>query len=243
MRKYQQGFTIIELVLVFAITGLVIAVVLAGIGNSLRAERYRDATNQTIDFFQGLYSKTANVSNDREAAKNCDETVTSALYDTGGKGRGTSNCFLVGYAVRSSDSADTVTTQMVIARHDTSADLDATTLSESGALRRSQLYPTTETSSYSLEWGARLLRGNDPARFTMLIVRSPVSGVVRTYANLTSNTASIDSLLVEPGVVSEARFCIDPSGIFNAGIAKNGFVIDSGASNSSNVRQLSAGEC
>lgn len=242
MRKYQQGFTIIELVLVFAITGLVIAMVLAGIGNSLRAERYRDATNQTVDFFQGLYSKTANISNDREAAKNCNASVTTAPYDTGGKGRGTSDCFLTGYLVRSSDNGEVVSTQMVIARHDANADPDIGTQSEAGTLRRSLLLPT-DPSTYTLEWGARLLRGANPARFTLLIARSPVSGVVRTYVNLSSNTASIDSLLAGTGAMSEARFCIDPSGIFVAGIAKNGFVIDSGASNSSNVRQLSAGEC
>ncbi len=242
MRKHQQGFTIIELVLVFAITGLVIAMVLTGIGNSLRAERYRDATNQTIDFFQGLYSKTANISNDRDAAKNCDEHVVNEVYDTGGKGRGTSECFLTGYFIRSSDNGDSITSQLVIARRDANADPDIGTLSEAATLRRSHLH-ATEQSTYTLDWGARLLQGSDPARFTMLIARSPVSGVIRTYVDLTSNTATMASLLTEPGLVSDARFCIDPSGIFNAGIAKNGFVVDSGASNSSNVRQLSAGDC
>jgi prepilin-type N-terminal cleavage/methylation domain-containing protein len=59
MNTRRQGFTIIETVLVLAITGLLLAVILATIGNSLNQQRYTDSVNQTLDHFRGLYTDTS----------------------------------------------------------------------------------------------------------------------------------------------------------------------------------------
>lgn len=240
MRKMQQGFTIIELVLVMAITGLVIAVILTGIGASLRAERYRDATNQTIDYFQGQYSAVANVANDRPAGNTC--TSSGITEDDGGSGRGTSSCLILGYVLRSSDGV-TIERRQVVARVDVSSNPAAFDDSEYQTLADSSLVQSTDVVRYQLDWGARLLRSSSPAQFSLLIVRAPLTGVIRTFINTSSATTPLATLISTPVPSGGVRFCIDPSGTFDLGIRPNGFMIDGNASNSSGVRQLSAGTC
>ena len=55
MNGTWRGFTIIETMLVLAITGLVVAVVLVNIGTALRNEQYHTAVDQVHDYFQGQY--------------------------------------------------------------------------------------------------------------------------------------------------------------------------------------------
>ncbi|MGB4761780.1 MAG: prepilin-type N-terminal cleavage/methylation domain-containing protein [Candidatus Saccharimonas sp.] len=241
MYKIRQGFTIIELVLVMAITGLVVAVILAGIGVSLRAERYRDATNQTINFFQGVYSSTANIANDRPTGNTC--SAAGISIDDGGEGRGTSDCLLLGYVLRSVNGREIVSRQ-VIARVDVSKTEGADEDTESQNFVDSNLVAVGDQSNrYTLDWGSSLINNSgDPVSFTLLVIRAPLSGVIRTYYNLSSGTASLNSLIASPPA-ADARFCIDPSGVFDIGIRPNGFIIDRKATNSTGVRQLAAGTC
>lgn len=240
MHKIQQGFTIIELVLVMAITGLVVAVILSGIGASLRAERYRDATSQTIDYFQGQYSAVANISNDRPAANIC--TTAGIAEDSGGAGRGTSDCLILGYVLRS-NGGELIERRQVVARVDVSRDPSAFDDTEEQTLTSSSLVQSDESTQYRLDWGARLLRSGAPAQFSLLIVRAPLTGVIRTFASTSSSTTPLASLISSPVPTAGVAFCIDPSGVFDLGINPNGFVIDRNTSNSSGVRQLTAGAC
>lgn len=234
-----HGFTIIESVLVLAITGLVAAMVLVGIGTSLRAERYRDSVNQTVDYFQGQYNSVANISNDRPGDNKC---TAAGITTTGGDGRGTSNCLILGYSLRSSNG-QTIATKQVIARVDASK-IDGEDLkTEQQTLVDSSLTESTTSTSYELDWGSKLLLSGNPARFSMLVVRAPLSGVVRTYINTSSDTATLASLLSSPAPSGGVSFCIDPSGVFNIGVEPNGVIIEQNASNSSGVRLQTAGAC
>lgn len=236
----QRGFTIIESILVLAITGLVVAVVLVGIGTSLRSERYRDATNQTIDYFQGVYDTSANISNDRPSTDTC--TAAGVANDAGGQGRGTSSCLVMGYMLRSTDGA-TLTKQQVIARVDASKLAGEDLKKDVQTLIDSSMVESTESTSYTLDWGVRLLSSGNPAALSMLVVRAPLSGVVHTYIDTTSGVRTIAQLLSSSTSTDSVNFCIDPSGIFDAGTQFNGFTIDADATNSSNIRQLPAGDC
>jgi prepilin-type N-terminal cleavage/methylation domain-containing protein len=235
----QRGFTIIESILVLAITGLVVAVVLVGIGTSLRSERYRDATNQTIDYFQGVYDVSANIANDRPSSDTC---TSSGIGSGGGQGRGTSACLVMGYMLRSTDGM-TITKQQVIARVDASKLAGEDQKQDVQTLIDSSMVESTESSSYTLDWGVQLLSSGNPAALSMLVVRAPLSGVVHTYIDTASGTRTIAQLLSSSSSTDSATFCIDPKGVFDAGTQQNGFTIDANATNSSNVRQLAAGDC
>ena len=63
--RRSAGFTIIETMLVLAITGALVAAMFVGIGTSISIQRYRDAVTTFKDTLQEQYSALANVSNDR----------------------------------------------------------------------------------------------------------------------------------------------------------------------------------
>lgn len=239
MMHRESGFTIIETSLVLAVTGLVIAGVLLGIGNGLSHQRYTDAVNQTVDFFRGQYAQTTNTLNNRSAAERCD---ASGISDTGtAMPIGASECLLVGKIVRATGNDD-VTVSQVLALHDPTDDDDISTLSDVEILRASHLQQGNQLDDFRPDWGARLVTpgSTDTAQFTMMVVRTPVTGTIQTFTSA-SNTSSIADLLNAP---QEARsICIDQTGFFGVGVAPMGVRITKGAANTTGVEIIPSGEC
>lgn len=242
MARRENGFTIIETTLVLAITGLIVAVILAGIGNSLSHQRYTDAVSQALDFFRGQYATTASVVNDRPATQDC--TISGITTPPTGKIAGASDCLLLGKLLRSSDG-ETITAYQVIATVDPSDTTGAADMSDVALLQAAQLRQGNLVNSYNLEWGTRLLSPGsaNPAKFSLLVVRTPVTGAIRTYS-ATTDTASIASLLAtSPASQADLRLCIDQTGFFGLGVQSMGIAVSKDATNTTGVQTIAAGEC
>lgn len=240
MSHYRSsGFTIIETSLVLAVTGLLVAMILTGIGSSLNHERYTDTVNQALDFFRGQYAQTTDVSNDRPSNESCGASGITTL--SGGTPRGASNCLLLGNMIRSSDG-QTVTVSQVIARHDPSSDIGISTKTDVQILTASSLQQGNQTSSYSVEWGSTLLSPGtpDPAKFSVMIVRVPVSGTVETYAS-TSDTTSLTDLINT--AQADIKFCLNQNGFLGASVQPMGILIQKGATNTTGVQPIASGSC
>lgn len=69
MRQQQTGFTIIEVVLFLAVSGLLTAMLLAGVGSSIQRQQYRDAVQSFASFLRSEYDKVISVENERAAAR------------------------------------------------------------------------------------------------------------------------------------------------------------------------------
>ena len=63
--KDRQGFTIIEVILFLAITGALLAGLLAGSVSSIKRQRYNDSVNDFVEFLRRTYSEVVNVENER----------------------------------------------------------------------------------------------------------------------------------------------------------------------------------
>lgn len=79
--RAKKGFTIIEVLLVLAISGAIFAMILSGTSTSAAKRRYNDSVNDLAENLRNAYSATINVENTRE---NKDEsntfcTLTSAI--------------------------------------------------------------------------------------------------------------------------------------------------------------------
>lgn len=210
----QRGFTIIEVILFFAITGLLILGVMLGIGYSVNQQRYRDSVNTYAALMQQQYDAVVNVANERgrESGTNRADgsgsvvcpSANPAAANVGTQGR--SECTIIGRRVVS--DGQTLTIEPVIARNDYNR------LKEPFA----SLLNSLESSSVSFsEIDARVLIASDldtydsmrdvqplawqatshapgaagtPLAYTMLIVRSPYSGAVRTYISTGDALAS-----------------------------------------------------
>lgn len=247
MVKKASGFTVIELTLVVAITALVALSILVGIGNSLRNQRYIDATNQTLDYFEGLFSLVINSRNDRPS----DSTCTSAggvQYDPTGGGRGTSDCIMLGYFITTNDGKHFVS-KRVIAKSDPRnvPNIDKKTELEILQLSGLDLLPEVVDDTI-LDWDVRLKpasSGIDPPNFDLMIIRIPVTGSVRSYVYVASDasTKSPDFVMNYPIPDAGIKFCIQPEGLFNSAGSPNGFIINKYASTSSSIQRLVDGNC
>ncbi|MEO8691524.1 MAG: hypothetical protein ABI397_01945 [Candidatus Saccharimonas sp.] len=237
MRRLWSGFTIIETTLVVAITALVAISILVGIGTSLRNQQYIDATNQTVDYFQGIYAHTMSVSNERPSAVACSSSGVESDATAGGAG--TSGCLLLGVILHSTDGM-TITSSRVIATEDISTDPNSGLYSEADILSKSLLsvLPGSDTA-HTLDWGVKLSH----PEFSMLVIRVPISGVVRTYLDTTSGDVTPALLSKTPVPVGGVTFCIEPEGLFGSSGSPNGFLVDQGASNSTGIQQLDKGTC
>ena len=65
MSKLKSGFTIIEVVIVLAITGLLLTGILAGASTNITRQRYNDSVQNFAEFLRSTYSEVVNVQNPR----------------------------------------------------------------------------------------------------------------------------------------------------------------------------------
>lgn len=224
---FKSGFTIIETMLVLAITGALVIGIFVGVGSQLNIQRYRDATESLKNLFQEQYSDLANVRNDRADDWTCygaaqTDQSTSVV-------RGQSDCVLVGRLVTIVGS--TIKQYTVVANPDTTPALNLTdidSLQQNYVLNVSNVV----TDEGELEWGAFI--GQPAAGETstsrslaVLFIRSPDSGQIYTFSdNTVLATPSPASLLamIRPGNVvpgqGEQIICVNANNpLFNDNLA------------------------
>ena len=79
-----------------------------------------------------------------------------------------------------------------------------------------------------------------PRQFSMLIVRSPTTGLLRTYS-VSLPDRSISDILDTADPSRSMTVCINSNGL--TGGRRNGVVILGGTSNSSGVKFINGGQC
>lgn len=219
-----QGFTIIETMLVLAVTGVLIASLLVGVGTTLNAQRYKDAVSSFKSLVQQQYAELNNVANDRNSNWTCGSNATPVQANSG-IAPGQSNCVLLGRLM--TVDATTIKTASVVGYQTatTMQPTDVQTLKSDYTLGVS----SDSIESSSLEWGAQIAwpksgagarTPTTPRTLSLLFVRSPDSGTIYTFSSDTANpidavsSAYLKSIMVEsvaaiPGQ-GPRTICIDP---------------------------------
>lgn len=237
--KKLQGFTIVEVMLFLAVTGLIMAVFLTGIGTSLNRERYRDATSSFHDYIQGQYNLVANVSNNRNDNEAC--SSSGIEIDGGGQGRGTSDCTIVGRILHASNDGQLITSAQVYATQDTFSGA-----TDEEVLAAARLISSPAVEEYVVEWGAKLVQPSPnnavPSTFTILIVRMPNSGVIRTFTSQSANLSPVE-MISQITPAEGFKTCVDSNGLVSATLKPVGVGIARDSSNSAGVSFVSEGDC
>jgi len=92
MGNKQKGFTIIEVILFVAISGLLTSMLMVGVNISINRQQYRDSVQSYAGFLRNEYSKVVNVENDRSKSV-CPIDGADGRSETA---RGQSDCVIVG---------------------------------------------------------------------------------------------------------------------------------------------------
>lgn len=216
--RISLGFTIIEVMLFLAITGLMITGVMAGANSSLNAQRYRDGVEATRNSISSEYAKVYSLTNTQESTDPCSGgAAPSRLW-------GTSDCLYVGrlLQITSGSSPGAVSQKLTVypvVAIETQP--DKPDLIERYMFKK--VVGEGLVESKKLEWGLTAVttapKSSTLKEIAILILRSPVDGSVRTYNLLHTHAGPIvdDSLnanmvqgdISTPGALSEGvKFCI-----------------------------------
>lgn len=192
----NQGFTIIEVTLVLAVSSLLLAFMATGITLAVQRQRFSDSVNGTQSFLQQQFSLTQNTINNR-LATSCDPANPGNPIAVDPSERGASGCLVIGRLLEfegptGPNQESTIFSYDVIG---TNVDTefppykDYSDIELIRAIKPTVIKQGTADVSYIVPWGAELTTiqdadgtgGNNTAVRFIVILRSPRSGIVHVY--------------------------------------------------------------
>mgnify|MGYP004417319952 CR=1 FL=1 len=208
--RRTRGFTIIEVMLFLSISGVLFIGLMIGVSTNINQQRYRDSVTSLAGLLQQQYSEVSNTRNDRDKGWRCEASETIQNVENG-QARGTTDCVILGRYIRTIEGAAKIETGDVIGAEPTTA-----TVSGSDIAALSLYAPKVSSfgqSAYLPEWDA-LLRDEDgrPSDFTILVLRSPESGLIRVFAASGSIPSQLTDMLTAEAARRKVAICVEPNG-------------------------------
>jgi|GEM_PF-349356 len=244
IRIIEGGFTVIEVILFLAITGLLAFSLLGGWTAMINTQRYKDSVKTVQSFLQQQYNLVYNVENVKQADGGPYCVVNGSgepEFVATGVSRGQSNCIQMGRLVNITGGTQIRSYAIV------GVDLvsDSTTTDSASIRGRNPIVVTDgfQLTDNELEvpWQAEVVRrasqGGTRQNVALAIIRSPLTGSVHTYAVQTdgSTIPDIDSMAV-PANEQEVTLCLDAGTAFSGG--RIGVVVRQRASAQSFVQTI-----
>lgn len=204
----QTGFTVIEVMLFLAVTGMLAIGILVGSGVTIGQQRYRDSLSSIKSYIQQQYSEVANVANGRNKGWTCDSTGTVSEVPSG-QARGTSDCVLLGRLIRVDTTGTKLTTLNVVAYRITGAPTATSDIAEIATNYRLSSSPI-ESETEEVAWGAQIVKEKTttPQAFSILILRSPLSGSILTFT-AEGAPSNINSLVTIANTNEARDLCVN----------------------------------
>lgn len=213
----EQGFTIIEISIFLAITGLMMAMAFAGTQALVNNTRFNDTTRSLESFVQNQFEEVRNGVNSRDGSETC---TTGVVTDGGSSTPGTTdNCLLLGKVIYFAPDSAEVRSYFITGQAPDPDDLTGNNHDDI-KLASPKISPVG-TESYDIPWEAQFKgsnRDNDDANINMIaIIRSPSSSYIGVYnVNNGPNppgTNPPSSILanneLNAGINSSATYCIE----------------------------------
>ncbi len=235
MKKGKRGFTLVEVSIFLAITGLLFMAVTVGVRNSVYQQRSNDSVQNFMEFLRKAYSETSNVQNNKGAGGGRTEKAIYGKLITFGE-----KYNLAGKQVNGGAAGNQLFMYTVVGNVMNESG-GGTVLELLNSLKAQVVEVTTDggnkslnlmalAESYSPKWSAEIESAcsNDekcykPKEGMLLIVRHPSSGVVYTYYTDTliqinqkikegsTNINWLDFNIFKDGNKQDVDFCINTS--------------------------------
>jgi type II secretory pathway pseudopilin PulG len=145
MQGNTEGFTILEVTMFLALSGLLLLVMFTGTGMMASRQRFTDTTDSLQVFFQSQYDEVLNGVNVRDAGTSCsaDGADAAAL--------GKSQCLLLGKLLTLDAGGETIKSSYIIS----TKQLTGSEMGDQAKLVAAQLEVVTNSqTSYELKWSA-----------------------------------------------------------------------------------------
>lgn len=253
----NTGFTIVETMLFLGITGLMVMSILAGAGRSINIQRYHDSINSLQSFLQQQYSDVTNTINNRNNDWKCDTAGVMNSPNPDNPNRGQSECVILGRLIRTPDIASSPKGKQIDV-YDVVGYMPAKSVwgldeiqvfkphnppppgSPPGTLALPDGYGTyisvVDKQTYDIGWDASMVKPSvdDRLDFSMLIIRSPISGNIRTF--ITKDfvaDANINNIVSSIALANDLKVCLNSNGLFTG--PRMGVYINAGASSASDI--------
>lgn len=207
----EAGFTIVEISLFMAITGLLFMIAIAGTGNAIRSFRFTDSGRSLEAFAQKQYDDILNGFNNRSSTVSCSGgTIDTSTSQT----IGSSNCLLMGKLIVFRANDPNVTIYNVIGTEPAGVNYNQ---SDDALITAFQPRTVTSTAvtTYSIPWGAKPTGfkrlGDSIATNGLLLLRSPKSARIISYTFVVPPTVPTDLTSVVGNVANNSKatnFCI-----------------------------------
>lgn len=217
-QRFTSGFTVIEVMLFLAITGLMLAGVMVGIGGAIDRERYNDAVTSLHDFLQGQYNYIDNVNTSRPADYSCSASGISEDLISG-QPRGTSDCSIVGRLI-TSENGESITAQPIYATTDIKSipsdiDNEADLLDAMGLTVAPSIADNQQV--YNIAWDTNVyINANESqTAFSLALVRLHTSNLIRSFV-VPSYQTNVDDIVDGAAPGSSATICINRDGMVSS---------------------------
>lgn len=196
-RVNETGFTVIEVILFLAITGLLFAALMVGVGSGINQQRYLDSARSFRALVQDQYAATLNIDNRTTQYWGCqsngviDSNVTRS-------DRGTSDCVILGRIIQilpvGNDGIASVKTSSVTGRLKSGVS-DVQSMTDLDALANYQpRIAHFDEQVTDMDWGSFLTtvtnaNQRQASQGVVAILRSPATGLVRVFTSTSALTS------------------------------------------------------
>lgn len=233
--KFSSGFTIIELMLFLAITGLLIAGILVNAANSLNDQHYRDGVESIKNKISAQYAKVYSLTNNNTVGGGTTNIDPCQALDGNTSSttlRGTSGCLYVGRLVQAipGNGMSNLRISPVVAKPRPGFDAGRFYANQQSAGGSATQGGTTELNArYQIarydgnadliendqfDWGLAAVPpgSNAMSTISLLIIRSPIDGTVQTYNLLANDPGAVDytnmGSRLTAAYSTDVKFCV-----------------------------------
>lgn len=189
----ESGFTVIEVILFLAITGLLFSVLMVGVGAGINQQRYLDSARAYKALIQDQYSATLNTDNKITNDWGC-QTGGAIDQNTPRSNRGTSECVILGKIVQVlpvNNGIASIQTSSVTGRLATGVD-DVQSMTDIDAILAYQPHIANfDKRVTDIDWGSYLTTAEIPRRpsqAVIVILRSPATGLIRIFTSKSNHS-------------------------------------------------------
>jgi len=216
MKRYERGFTIIEVLLFLGISALLLTAAIATVGASINSNRFNDAVRGITLYLQGQYTEVAAGKSDRSDILGC--SGAGSITTVGAKAPGMTNCVILGRLIKLEGSS--FTTRYILGYKNNLSGLSADDTEAINQMSPWVADTATFANAYAVPWGIGVDSSKIPASpvptsaLGFAIIRSPASGAVLYYAfPVTGPEPTLNSAVINKNYLNkQVDVCIADEG-------------------------------